>query len=133
MILVYSEFLYIVLTLHFLVLQAILNTVHTFNEKHGVTAEDENGREIRSAVALDPWGKTMKTYRRVALPMQVGRIQMEMMQGTPLHLATVTGNAVAVEALLRFGSDAEKTTGAYAIYKDAYFEQTTSDTYMALS
>ena len=121
-----------ILILRFLILQAILNTIHTFQNKHSVTAEDENGREIQPAVVLDPWGKTMKTYRRVALPMQVGRIEMEMMQGTPLHLATVTGNAVAVEALLRFGSDAEKTTGAHAPYNDAYFEKCTSDTYKML-
>ena len=101
--------------------------MHTFQDKHGVTPEKD------SKTVLDPWGSTLKTYRRVALPLQVGRNQLEIMQGTPLHFATMNGNAVAVEALLRFGSDAEITTGAYADYTDAYFENSTSVTFKHLT
>ena len=114
---------------HFLLLQAVLNKVHTFRDKHGVMAEN-NSKKVH---VLDPWGLTEKMYRRAALPLQLGRIQLEIMQGTPLHLATMNGNAVAVENLLRFGSDAEITTGAYASYNDAYFEKSTSTTFKALS
>ena len=76
----------------------VLNTVQDL--------EDEVEMSI-----TDMWG--VKKYRRAALPIHIGSKPLEIMHGTPLHLAAVAGNLQAVRALLLFGSDAETITGQY--------------------
>ena len=77
------------------------------------TVQDNLEDDVEMNSTTDMWGVTK--YRRAALPIHIGSKPLEIMHGTPLHLAAVAGNLQAVRALLLFGSDAEIVTGQYVI------------------